>query len=142
VVSARLDRLVSGWVERTYLKGIEGFWADEVLREFAFLEERGFRLEGVVFHQNGNAITYRRDEDLVLLSYEPEFRPPGIDARIMVNGREDSGIRAVDRLILDDDPTARLPERPPTDRDAVSANIRFWAVGIRRLMDRPGELEG
>jgi hypothetical protein len=141
-VSARLDGLVKGRIKRTYLKGIEGFWADEVLREFAFLEERGFDLEELFFHQNGNAIRYRRDEVQLLLSYEPEYEPPGIGAGLRVDGREGGAFTPVDQLILDNDPSTRLPERPPTDRDIVRANIRFWAAGIHRLMDRPGELLG
>ena len=142
MVSARLDDLVRGRIERSYLKGIAGFWADEVLREFSFLEERGFGVEEIFFHQNGNAITYRRDGVQVILSDEPEYEPPGIGAGIRFHGSEDRGFTPVDRLILDIDPHARLPERAPADWDAVSAYIRFWAAGIGRLLDRPGELVG
>jgi hypothetical protein len=142
MVSARLDGLVTGWVRRTYLEGIEGFWADEVLREFVYLEERGFALEEILFHQNGNGMTYRGDELVVILDYEPEYEPPNIGAWIGRPGREEDGIIPIDRLILAGDPLAQLPPRPPMDRDAVRANVGFWADGLRRLMDRPGGLAG
>ncbi len=58
MVSARLDALVTGDVERTYLRGDDGYWADLVLAEFAFLGERGGALDEIAFHQKGDYIRF------------------------------------------------------------------------------------
>jgi hypothetical protein len=48
----------------------------------------------------------------------------------------------VDHLLIANDPAIVFPTRPARTRAAVRANVRFWASGIRRLMDRPGGVLG
>lgn len=55
---SRLDELVTDWVSRTYLKR-DGWWAEQVIEQFCFLEERGFDKPDVQFHQEGHYVRYR-----------------------------------------------------------------------------------
>jgi hypothetical protein len=141
-VSARLDGIVRGRSQRRHLKGPEGLWADEVLRACAFLETRGIHLDTIDFHFRGSGIWYRGHDVAVLFDYEPEFDPPGLGASIGLRGRDDEGLQSVDRLLRDWEPQTVFPDRSSADPATISANVQFWATGIRRLLDRPGGLVG
>jgi len=82
MVSERLNTLVRGRIERTYLDRDDGYWADLVLSEFAFLEARGGRLAAIAFHQKGDSITYEGPWGSVVLELAPDNHPDGtwIDA--------------------------------------------------------------
>jgi hypothetical protein len=138
----RLEQLVNGWTERVYLEGDEGYWADTVLRACGFLEEHGLRLDEILFHRDGNAITYQSRDLAVLFEYDPGAEPVYLEAAIGVRGRTRDGLMPVDHLLIANDPAIVFPTRPALTRAAVRANIRFWAAGIRRLMDRPGGVLG
>jgi hypothetical protein len=140
--SRRLEGLVNGWSERSYLVGDEGYWADAVLRECDFLEDRGLRLDEILFHRDGNAIAYQSRDLAVLFEYDPNVDPVYLEAAIAIRGRTRDGLMPVDRLLLADDPATAFPTRPAATRAAVRANVRFWARGIRRLLDRPGGVLG
>jgi hypothetical protein len=140
--SRRLEQLVNGWTERSYLEGDEGHWADAVLRSCEFLETHGLRLDEILFHRDGSAICYQSRDLAVLFEYAPHIEPVYMEAAIGVRGRTRDGLMPVDHLLLAHDPATVFPTRPATTRAAVRANIRFWATGIRRLMDRPGGVLG
>ena len=67
----RLDSLVTGRIQRSYLSR-DGWWARQVLEAFAFLEDRGYELADIHFHQHGNFITYSGARLDVDVYYEPE----------------------------------------------------------------------
>jgi len=129
MVSKRLEGMIHGWVERTYLEGIDGYWADLVLSEFAFLEERGGRLEDVSFHQKGHYIRYVGAWGTVLLDFEPDSNWIGGRARLSAEGAKFEG--ELDHLVRERMPETALPPKLPLDRESVAANVRVWAEALR-----------
>lgn len=132
MVSSRLDGLVRSEVQRTYLSGHDGFWADRVLDEFTFVEERGYVLEEIYFHQHGDYILYRGAYGTVLL----EFFPDGgqIQAHASLEGAEESFSGELDRLAVERT-DFRLPAKLPLDRFTIATNVRFWADVLRSVAD-------
>jgi hypothetical protein len=133
MVSKRLDGMIHGWVERTYPKGIDGYWADLVLSEFAFLEERGGRLEDVRFHQKGDYLRYVGAWGTVLLEFEPDSNWIGGSARLSGESAKFEG--ELDRLVRERMPETALPPKLPLDRESVAANVRMWAEALRGSPD-------
>jgi hypothetical protein len=133
MVSERLDAMIHGWVQRTYLKGIDGYWADLVLSEFAFLEERGGTLESVTFHQKGDGIRYTGAWGTVWLEFEPDSNWIGGGARLSGQGGKFEG--ELDRLVLERMPEGGLPPKLPLDRENITANLSVWAEALRNSPD-------
>ncbi len=136
MVSARLDALVKEPFERTYLAGDHGYWADLVLVEFKFLEERGGRLDVVVFHQKGDYITYRGPWGSVTLEFTPDNYPggPWIAARAALHGRADFA-GDLYRLAAERQPAMALPPTVPLGRSTIASTIGFWAESLRSSPD-------
>jgi hypothetical protein len=132
VVSPRLDALVEGWVQRTYLTSDDGFWADRVLAEFTFVEERGFLLDTIHFHQQGDFIRYRGAGGVITL----EFFPDGtnIDAHATLEGGKVSFSGSLDRLAIERT-DIRPPRKLPLNRSTIAMNVRFWADVMRVTAD-------
>lgn len=138
MVSARLDGLVRGEVQRTYLSTNDGFWADRVLSEFTFVEERGYVLDEIHFHQQGDYILYRGAYGTILL----EFFPDGdqIHARASLEGGNESFSGELDRLAIERT-DFRLPRKLPLNRLTIAASVRFWAEVLRSVADEfPGQV--
>ena len=76
MVGHRVEDLVKGWIQRSYLER-DGWWAQLVLDEFALLDDLGFSLvasswAGVHFHQKGHYVGFvgpRRD---IAVDYDPD----------------------------------------------------------------------
>ena len=130
-----VDELVTGWVERSYLKKY-GWWLNSVLDQFAFLEPLGYSLpsgadNGVAFHQKGNNVWFRGPGRDVVINYDPESRPPFIWAEL-VDGDLAAGGRLIslDTLLAASGIAESPPSRSPLDRNAIEATIGWWAKGI------------
>jgi hypothetical protein len=132
MVSARLDALVHGWVSRSYLSSNDGFWADRVLSEFAFVEERGFVLDEIHFHQQGDYMNYRGKFGTILLAFFPDGDQ--ISARASLEGGKESFSGELDRLAIERT-DFRLPRKLPLNRLTIAANVRFWAEVLRSVAD-------
>jgi hypothetical protein len=125
---------VKGWVQRSYLKR-DGWWAQLVLDEFSFLRDLGFTLTGsdwagVHFHQRGHYVGYTGPRRDLAIGYDPEDTKT-IDAHVVEY--HPSRFIALDGLIAERLPEAHPPRRQPLDREAVEANVRWWADCLRRI---------
>jgi hypothetical protein len=129
MVSARLDALIRHPIERTYLTRDDGYWADLVLAEFAFLEERGGRLDAVAFHQKGDYVTYRGPWGRVWIEFAPDNYPGGrwLYGGASLHGRTAEFDGDLDRLARERQPAVQLPVSAPLDRPTIALNVRFWA---------------
>jgi hypothetical protein len=137
MVSARLDALIRDPIERTYLSRDDGYWADLVLAEFLFLEERGGRLDAVAFHQKGDYVRYRGPWGQVWIEFAPDNFPGG---RWFYGGANLHGTTAqfegeLDRLAFERQPAVPLPLSHPSDRATIALNVRFWADLLRSSTD-------
>lgn len=136
MVSARLNSLVTDLISRTYLTGNDGYWADLVLAEFGFLEERGGRLDEIHFHQQGDFIRYVGPWGAVVLEFFPDNYPNwwiGAEARLSRDAATFEG--QLDRLVHE-----RMPDTPdaplaPLDHETIAANVRRWAAALRGAVD-------
>jgi hypothetical protein len=131
MVSARLDGLINGAVRRTYLSSDDGFWADLVLEEFAFLEDRGYALSEISFHQNGDFIEYRGPRGTIVLEFFPDGND--ISAHVSLGGGQVSFAGELDRLARE--PDLPLPPKSPLNRATISLNVNFWAATLRTAAD-------
>jgi len=127
----RLDSLVEGRIARSYLPAY-GWWARLVLERFAFLEERGYALDEVHFHQQGNFIRYSGPRLDVYLDYEPESTR-SFSADLF--DRDAERFIPIDKLIRDRDATVEFPPRDVLDPASVSENVRFWASALNAMAD-------
>jgi hypothetical protein len=136
-VSARLDGLIRDPIERTYLARDDGYWADLVLTEFAFLEERGGRLDAIAFHQKGDYVSYTGPWGRVWIEFAPDNYPGGQwlygGASLRGTGVEFDG--DLDRLARERQPAIPLPPAAPLDRATIALNVRFWAELLRGSTD-------
>lgn len=127
----RVEDLALGWVNSGYIKR-DGWWAQLVLDEFAFLRDMGFSITGsamagVHFHQEGSYIAFGRPDRDVIIEYDPETDTIGAG----IVQRDESSALRLDDVILERNPNALLPTRSPLDRANVEANVRWWADGLR-----------
>jgi hypothetical protein len=132
-MSKELPELVMGWIERSYLKS-DGWWAELVLDQFAFLKDWGYGLTGspiagVHFHQKGHYVCYHGVTRDVSIEYDPESEM--IQARVVELANDLS--TPFDELILRRKPEGRIPRRTPLDRPAIEENVRWWADGLRSI---------
>lgn len=121
--SLRLLGLVTDAVQRSFLAGLDGFWAEAVLRDFAFLESRGGRVATVRFHQAGDYIEYIGPWGLLVLEFAPDT--PLIGGEL----RDANGvlIGTLDDLARERCADAPLPALLPLDRSTIAENISYWA---------------
>jgi hypothetical protein len=132
----RVDDHVKGWVQRSYLEQ-DGWWAQLVLDEFAFLDDLGFSLTeeewvGVHFHQKGHYVCFAGPRGEVVIAFDPDDpRWWAIGADVVT--RNPPRRESLDHLISRYLPEARPPAILPLDRPAVEANVRWWADGLRRI---------
>jgi hypothetical protein len=134
VPSRRLIELVpNDAVARTYLPRDDGFWADFVLAECAFLEDIGFSVDDISFHQQGDFITYRRDGSTIAFEFFPDAEV--INARASLSGGFLSFEGPLDLVARLHDPGVRIPARAPLSRSVIEANVRFWAAALRLADD-------
>ncbi len=124
-------------IERTYLAGLDGYWADLVLEEFAFLEERGGRLDAVSFHQKGDYISYVGPWGAVTLEFAPDNHPEGrwIFSRARLAGQQSSFEGELDRLLRDRAPGMSPVPTAPMDRASIAASVEAWAQVLRSATD-------
>lgn len=120
-------------VSRTYLPRDDGYWADLVLAECTFLEDLGFRVDEISFHQQGDFITYRRDGSTIAFEFFPDAEV--IDARASLAGGFLSFEGPLDLIARLHDPGVRPPARAPVSRSVIKANVRFWAAALRTAED-------
>jgi hypothetical protein len=120
-------------VARTYLARDDGFWADLVLAECAFLEDLGFSIDDISFHQQGDLITYRREWSTIAFEFFPDAEV--IDARASLSGGFLSFEGPLDLIARLHDPGVRTPARAPLSRSVIEANVRFWADALRTADD-------
>jgi len=120
-------------ISRTYLPRDDGYWADLVLAECAFLEDLGFSVDKISFHQQGDFITYRRDGSTIVFEFFPDAEV--IDARASLSGGFLSFEGPLDLIVRLHDPSVRAPARAPVSRSVIEANVRFWAAALRNADD-------
>jgi hypothetical protein len=136
MVSARLDGMVSGDVQRTYLGAIDGYWADLVLSEFAFLEERGGTINELAFHQKGDYVLYKGPWGSVALEFTPDNYPATwIDGTARLRGRSASFEGTLDRLVSERAPDFVPPPLAPLDESTVARSLRAWSEVLRSATD-------
>jgi hypothetical protein len=137
VVSPRLDALIRDPVARTYLDVVDGYWADLVLAELGFLEERGGQLDAISFHQKGDFITYNGPWGQVVLHFMPDNYPGGrwIAAEASLRGTGSVFEGDLDRLVRERAPEQPLPPSVPLDQETIAANVRTWAEALRSATD-------
>jgi hypothetical protein len=137
MVSDRLNALLQGKIERTYLRADDGYWADIVLTEFAFLEERGGRVDAVAFHQKGDYIDYIGPWGHVTLEFAPANYPDGRWIWGSADLRSDHGAFCgdLDRLVRERHRDTTLPSTSSLDRRAIEASVRAWAETLRAATD-------
>lgn len=132
----RVEDHVKGWVQRSYLKR-DGWWAQLVLDEFAFLDDLGFSMSGsdwagIHFHQKGHYVAFvgpRRD---VAVEYDPDD-PKRVTIGADVVEHDPPRFMPLDGLISQHIAGEQSPSRTPLDRAAIEANVRWWANGLRRI---------
>jgi hypothetical protein len=137
VVSERLDRLIQDEVQRTYLETDDGYWADLVLSEFGFLEEREGRLDAIAFHQKGDYIRYSGRWGTVVLEFMPDNYPEGrwIEASARLRGAARTFEGSLDSLIGETKLDPPRPTLAPVDRETIRANVHAWAEALRSAVD-------
>ena len=136
MVGHRVEDLVKGWIQRSYLER-DGWWAQLVLDEFAFLDELGFSLvasswAGVHFHQKGHYVGFvgpRRD---IAVDYDPDD-PKRVTIGASLVEHDPPRFVSLDEVLAEHIPGVEMPRRKPLDRDAVEANVRWWADGLRQI---------
>jgi hypothetical protein len=136
MVSSRLDALVMGYVQRTYLYADDGYWADLVLAEFGFLEERGGELDEVRFHQQGDYVRFVGPWGSVLLEFFPDNYPRSwIHSHAQLRGPEASFEGDLDLLMrLRQQGYVRVA-RDPMSRETIAGIVRGWADALRGATD-------
>jgi hypothetical protein len=138
MVSDRLDALVRDEVQRTYLAADDGYWADLVLSEFAFLEdERGGRLWAIGFHQKGDYVCYTGPWGEVVVEFAPDNYPDGkwIFARAALHGPRATFEGELDRLVRERIPGTQPPQSASLDHSTIAANVRLWADVLKAATD-------
>jgi hypothetical protein len=137
MVSKWLDAQIHDPIERTYLDAIDGYWADLVVAEFGFLEERGGQLDAVSFHQKGDFARYNGPWGEVVLHFMPDNYPGGrwIAAEARLHGAAAEFDGDLDRLVRQRRPGSPLPPSAPLDEATVAANVRAWADVLRSATD-------
>lgn len=133
--TTRLDRLVTDAAERTYLDSYEGYWADQVLEVFSFLESRGGVLDRVRFHQNGHYVRYRGGWGTVTAELTPDMLSMAVSVqsdRLDVRG----DLETVSRTRATD---LQAPPLMGPDRKAIAAVVSYWATMLKGVVFASGE---
>lgn len=128
MVSARLDGMITDPISRTYLTGIDGVWADLVLSEFAFLEQRGGALDFIVFHQKNSTMSYSGPWGDVVLEFAPDSDPfMWLGGHVDLRGPSSTYKGDFDRLMRQRRPGTTLPRLRSHDTAGLAATLRAWA---------------
>jgi hypothetical protein len=135
VVSKRLDNAIRDPMSRTYLSAIDGAWADLVLVEFAFLEDRGGSVDAIAFHQKGDYIRYSGPWGSVVLEFAPDNYPPlWLSSRAELHGHAGDFVGELETLR-----ETRMPDRLPRverlDEPTIAVHVRRWAEVLREATD-------
>lgn len=128
-MSTRLEALIRDPGQRTYLAAVDGFWADVVLRECLFLEDRGYRLDKIAFHQKGDYITYRGSHGEITFEFFPEGDWIGGFARLKGGFLSFEG--DLDLFARVHEPTAVFPPKLPLSPEIIERTVQFWASALR-----------
>jgi hypothetical protein len=138
MVSARLDALNQDRVQRSYLERDTGYWADLVLADFAFLEERGGQLAAIQFHQQGSYLTYVGPWGQVSIEFAPANSPDGrwLYGFASLRGGNSAFDGDLDRLARQYQPDVPLPVSSPLNRATSASNVGFFASLLRSVTDR------
>ena len=136
MVGARLNAIVHGPIQRTYLEHIDGYWADLVLREFEFLEDRGGTLDAVSFHFKGDYIIYNGPWGKVTFSFAPDNLPGGqIGAEAIFHGAGATFEGDLNRLVRRRTGRSVPPIREEIDRAAIVERLGLWSAVLRASED-------
>ena len=111
--------------------GLE-WWTSLVQREFAFLLERGYSLERIWLHHEGNFVLYSGPEWKIEISYEPESTET-IDLQFYPVDSPEGPVLSIDDVLQERFPGLELPPKKPLTEEIVATNIRFWAQQVRIL---------
>jgi hypothetical protein len=127
--SDRLRALAPHAAAYGYLEADDGFWADLVLTECQFLEERGYLAARAFFHQNGDALSFDGPRGSIMF----EFLPDGdyIGARASLSGGVLTFEGDLDMMARIQNPSVTLPSKLPLDRSSIKRNVQFWAATLR-----------
>ena len=131
MVSKRLLDLVTDPAERSYLSADDGDWADMVLEELSFLEDNGYRIEAIRFHQQGDSITYRGPEGSVVFGFFPDAGDISAHASLRGSARTFDG--DLDLLARQQHPDRPMPPKLPLNPETISRNLQFWADLLRSM---------
>lgn len=134
--TTRLDRLITDAAERTYLDSLEGYWADQVLEAFSFLESRGGTLDRVRFHQNGHYVRYRGGWGIVTAELAPDL------LSMVVSVQSDrTGVRGNLEMLSRARATPQAPPLMGPDRKAIAAVVHYWASVLKGVVFASGDSE-
>jgi hypothetical protein len=112
-----------------YLVSDDGFWADFVLAERAFLEERGYPAEWVTFHQQGDSLSFGGPRGSIVFEFFPDA--DYISARARLSGGVLTFEGDLDVLARIQNPHVVLPPKLPLDRASIERMVAFWATTLR-----------
>lgn len=130
-VSIGLDAMVTDPIERTYL-GTDGWWADLLLAEFAFLAEYGVKPQKPSFHSTGHSLRFFGERHVLAFHY---LSQEGLVFAWLTHRPTDV------TAYLEDVIAAYAPGRVPppfvrSDRGSITGTIGFWASGMGEVADR------
>ena len=134
--SAWLDGAIRTFAGRYAITTSRGYWIDRVHDEFAFLEERGGRLDYVSFQNDGDWMSYGGPWGEIVFFCSPDDWPdrPWIGAWADLHGtRRFRG--PLEKLARKRQPQVPLPSVESIDRETIDANLRFWADLLRATPD-------
>jgi hypothetical protein len=133
MVSDRLNRMIRNPIARTYLEAVDGRWADAVLREFSFLEDRGGVIDFVNFHQTGDTISYSERGWSLELRFAPDNFPGG---EWLSADLETGRVRRRIGSSRDFDGTAGRSDASEVDERVMIRALHSWALAVGPLIDR------
>jgi hypothetical protein len=129
VARDQLNALVRDSVQRTYLDAIEGFWANTIIHECAFLEGRGYAIKEIRFHQNGSWLRYRGPRGSIGFNFDPEAGYVTADAYLsggLVSFEGDLNVLA--QIYI---PAHLPPPKSPLTEAVITERIQYWADALR-----------
>jgi hypothetical protein len=121
--------MVKDPVARAYLDEVDGIWADLVVSECTFLEEGGYTLRPIFFHQNGDAITYSGPRGYVHFDFIPVADDIGAEASLHGGFLAFEG--TLDLLAQIHAPHEPRPPKWPLTHDTIERLVRYWADALR-----------
>lgn len=129
----RLERLAPEGKRLGYLAADDGFWAALVVSEATFLEDLGYDLTNVSFHQEGDVVTYSGPRGTVTFEFVPDANWIGGSASLHGNLIRFDG--DLDLLALLKRPTIKPPEKYPLTRENIDRVVRHWLTALREARE-------